>query len=294
MKAPASYPCRMAGANAGLLTAEQVVQFKSDGYLIVRGFYDLAREIEPIQRDIHKIIGILIDQQGLAGHQTQFSPATFDSGYQELIARDRRLGGVVYDAVKQIPAFVRLVVSEKHDRVTAQIRGTDLPAVAAGGYGIRIDNPFEEKFRANWHQDYPSQFRSLDGLVFWSPLVPLTEEMGPMQIAVASHADGIAPVLTRDTQNPEKTGAYALRLQNEDERIARYQHVSPLLNPGDVAILDFLNLHASGHNRGKRSRWSMQIRYFNFREPTGRRIEWAGSFAAGKSIRDIHPELIVD
>ena len=284
----------MAETGAGLLTAEQVAQFHRDGLLVLRGFYDVAGEVEPIQRDIHKIIGILISQHGLPIRQTPFSPPTFDSGYQELIAHDRRLGGVVYDAVKQIPAFIRFVASEKHDRLTQQIRGTDLPAVAAGGYGIRIDNPHEEKFRANWHQDYPSQFRSLDGLVFWSPLLKLTEELGPLQIAVASHKDGIAPLHTRDPQNAEKTGAYALRLQNEAERIARYQHISPLLAPGDLAILDFLNLHASGQNRGSRSRWSMQIRYFNFREPTGQRIEWAGSFAAGKSIKEIHPELVVD
>ena len=277
-----------------MLTAEQVAQFKSDGFLIVRGFYDLAREVEPVQRDIHRIIGILIARHGLPITHAPFTPATFDFGYQELIAHDRRLGGVVYDAVKQIPAFVRLVVNEKHDRVMAQIRGTDLPAVAAGGYGIRIDNPHEEKFRANWHQDYPSQFRSMDGLVFWSPLVSLTEEIGPLQIAVGSHRDGIAPVHMHDPQNKEKPGAYALRLQDEAERIARYPHVSPLLQPGDLAILDFLNLHASGHNRSTRSRWSMQIRYFNFREPTGQRIEWAGSFAAGKNIREIHPELIAD
>ena len=277
-----------------LLSPEQVDQFNRDGYLILRSFYDLQRELEPIQRDIHKIIGILIRKYGLRFERKPFAPATFDSGYQELIAHDRKIGGEVYDAVKQIPAFVRLVASEKHDRLMSQLRDTDLPAVAAGGYGIRIDNPHEEKYRANWHQDYPSQFRSLDGLIFWSPLVELTEELGPLQLAVASHKDGLAPLLTRDPDHPEKTGAYALRLKNEVERVGRYQQISPLASPGDLLVLDFLNLHASGFNRSRRSRWSMQIRYFNFREPTGQRINWIGSFAAGRNIREVHPELIAD
>ncbi len=283
-----SAPC------ANLLTDAQAAQFGRDGVLVVPGFYDVAREVEPIQRDIHKIIGILIGRHAPHLRQAPFKPDQFDSGFQDLIAQDRRLGGVVYDAVKQIPAFVRLTVSEKHDRLMRQLRGSDLPGVAAGGSGIRIDHPHEERFRANWHQDYPSQFRSLDGLVFWSPLLPLTEEMGPLQIALGSHREGLAPVLTRDPDHPEKSGAYALRLKDEAGRIARYQQISPLLAPGDLAILDFLNLHASGHNRAQRSRWSMQIRYFNFREPTGQRIEWAGSFAAGRSLREIHPELVAD
>jgi hypothetical protein len=275
-----------------LLSAEAVEQFHRDGFLILRGFYDLQRQLEPIQRDIHRIIGIMIQKYRLPIVQPPFQPETFDAGYQALIQHDRKIGAEVYDAVKQIPAFIRLVASEQHDALMRQLRGTDMPGVAAGGYGIRIDNPGEEKFRANWHQDYPSQFRSLDGLVFWSPLVPVTPELGPLKIAVASHRDGIAPLLTHDPDHPEKTGAYALRLQDEAGRLARYAQIEALVVPGDLLIIDFLNLHASGYNCGQRSRWTMQIRYFNFREPTGQRIGWAGSFAAGKNIREVHPELI--
>jgi len=53
-------------------------------------------------------------------------------------------------------------------------------------------------------------------------------------------------------------------------------------------------LHASGHNRSLRSRWSMQLRYFNFNDPTGRSYGWKGSYAAGVDFRQIHPELCVD
>lgn len=280
--------------HAPLLTPDQVEQFHRDGFLILRGFYDLHAEIEPIQRAIHKIIGIVIQKNGLPIEHPPFRPETFDAGYQPLIANNRKLGSEIYDAVKQIPAFVRLVVSERHDRLLMELRKTDLPGVAAGGYGIRIDNPFEEKFRAHWHQDYPSQLRSLDGLVFWSSLVDLTEDLGPLQIAVASHKDGLAPMLTRDPDNPEKTGAYALRLKDEAARIARYRQVQALIAAGDLIVVDYLNLHASGFNRGQRSRWTMQMRYFNFRDPLGQSINWVGSFAAGKNIRDVHPELIAD
>ena len=148
-----------------LLTTEQLEAFQRDGFVVVRGFYEAA-EIEPIQRGIHAIIGLVIEEQGLTIEQPPFAPENFDGGFQELIAHDRALGARVYDAVKQIPAFIRLVASTKHEAVVRQVRATDQPAIAAGGYGIRIDNPQEEKFRAGWHQDYPAQIRSLDGLVF--------------------------------------------------------------------------------------------------------------------------------
>jgi hypothetical protein len=281
-------------ASKPLLTDDQVASFTRDGYLLLPNFYDLTGEIEPIQRGVHAIIGIIIKKYDLSFKQLPFKPESFDACYQDIIAYDRKIGGEIYDAVKQIPAFVRLTCSEKHDALLCQLRNSTLPGVAAGGYGIRIDNPNEERFRADWHQDYPGQFRSLDGLVFWSPLVALTPDMGPVEVCVGSHKDGLVPLLSKDPDNPDKTGAYGLRLKDRDERIARYSRVAPLTKPGDLLILDFLVLHASGHNHSQRSRWTMQMRYFNFLEPTGIRIGWVGSFAAGKSINEVHPGLLRD
>ena len=55
-----------------------------------------------------------------------------------------------------------------------------------------------------------------------------------------------------------------------------------------------LDRRRSGENRGSRSRWSMQIRWFNFAEPTGKRLGWPGAYAAGSALRAVHPELVVD
>lgn len=276
-----------------LLTPAQRKTFQEEGLLIIPGFYDLERDILPIQRAIYDIIGLVIDKYRLPISRQPFSVETFDSGYQALIAANRAHGGEVYDAVKQIPAFVRLVAHPLHDRLFRELRGEEaLPGVAAGGYGIRIDNPGEERFRANWHQEYPAQLRSLDGLVYWSPLLKVSEELGPVQFCLGSHHDGLVPVHSVGAGG--KTRAYALVLQDEQERIARYRQVAPLTSPGDLVVVDFLVLHASGFNRAQRSRWSMQLRYFNFNEPTGRAHGWKGSFAAGVDFRSVHPELCAD
>ena len=275
------------------LTNEQVATFARDGYLVLPSFYE-PEEVETIQCDVHSIISLLIEQHQLSIEQPDFTPETFDAGYQALIAHDRALGGVVYDAVKQIPAFIRLVASAKHEAVVRQLRGTKSPGVAAGGYGIRIDNPGEEKFRAGWHQDYPAQIRSLDGLVFWSPLLAMTAELGPVEFCVGSHKDGLAPVCESNANNPDKTGAYGLTLADETERVAKYEKAAPLSQPGDLVLVDFLTLHRSGENRTERSRWSMRMRWFNFAEPTGKRLGWPGAYAVGNDLSAVHPELVVE
>ena len=277
-----------------LISEQELEMFLEHGFLLKRGFFDCRQEIEPIQRHIYHLIGILIEKHRLPIEQSPFAPETFDAGYQDLIAANRKHGAEIYDAIKQIPAFVRLVASPKLEALANVIRDTDLSGVCGGGHGIRIDNPLEEQFRAPWHQDYTAQFRSIDGLVFWSPLARVTAEMGPVEICAGSQREGLIRVHTKDPANPTKTGAYALTLENEAVVVNRYEHVAPLTEPGDLLIMDFLTVHRSGANRSNRSRWSMQIRYFNFNNPMGQKIGWAGAYAAGNNVRAIHPDLFID
>ncbi len=274
------------------LDSQQLDNFNEQGFLFIKSFYDLETEIYPIQHAIHKIIHLLIKKYALPIEQPEFTPDTFDAGYQDIISYDRKIGGEIYDAVKQIPAFIRLVASEKHEFLVSQLRETSLSGVAAMGYGIRIDNPREEKFMAPWHQEYLGQLRSLDGLTFWSPLVPIWPNLGPVEFCIGSHKAGILAVCTADERNPDKTGAYALTLANEKELISRYAYIAPLSEPGDLIIIDYLTLHRSGFNSSKRSRWSMQMRYFNFEDPTGIKLSWKGSFSI-ENIKQMYPEKLI-
>ncbi len=53
-----------------------------------------------------------------------------------------------------------------------------------------------------------------------------------------------------------------------------------------------MTLHASGFNVSSIPRWTMQWRMFNFANPTGIKIGWRGSFAAGVKFQwDLLPEL---
>lgn len=277
----------------GVLDDSQRSAFARDGLLVIRDFYDLQTDILPIKQGIHRVIRQVMLRHGITGTQGAEAGAPFDEHYQPLIAADRSYGGEVYDAAKQIPAFVRLLGKPEHELLFALLRPGSIPGVAAGGSGIRIDNPGEDRYRAEWHQEYPSQLRSLDGLVFWSPLIQMTEDLGPVRFCLGSHLDGPQPVLTR-VAGDGKTGAYAVRLRDEAQLLGRYTQIAPLLAPGDLVVVDFLTLHASGYNTSHRSRWSMQFRYFNFADPTGMAHGWKGSFAAGVDFKSIHPELCAD
>ena len=277
-----------------LLSAEQHAEFAGRGLLVLPGFYDWLIDIEPILEGIFNIIGEVMVRHGVADNRGPYAPDRFDVGYQSLIAMNRSWGGEVYDAVKQIPGFLRLVGHPKNERLFNELRPGARPGIAAGGYGIRIDNPHEERFRANWHQEYPAQLRSVDGIVFWSPLLEISPELGPVQTCPGSHRLGPLPVHTRDPRHPDKQGAYALTLKDEEQLLKQFPIEAPLTSPGDLIVMDFQLVHSSGLNTSTRSRWSMQFRYFNFSEPTGRAHGWRGSYACGVDFRMIHPELCAD
>ena len=260
-------------------------EFKNQGVVVIPGFYDVATQIAPIHEGVRRIVALVAQKHGIAA-PCETPEDAMARGYSALIKHDRALGGVVYDAVKQIPEFMALVAASRNLDLFLALRPGATPGIAGGGYGIRIDNPQEERFRAFWHQEFPAQFRSLDGVVFWSPLLEVTPEMGPVELAPGSHREGLVPVSV-DDGGADKTGAYALRLSNEQDLLARYKKIAPLTKPGDLIAIDFLTLHQSGQNISSRPRWSMQFRYFNFADPIGQSINWTGGFAQGKSLDHI-------
>ena len=273
------------------LSAEQVASFTQNGFVKLAGFYDLARDIEPIQRAVYDLIGAVIQRHGLKIPRAPFCPDKFDSGFLDLIAMDRRFGSEVYDALKLIPAFVRLAASEKNEAVLRQLRQTTMPGFIARGYGIRVDIPGEDAYRALWHQEYLFQLRSRDGITFWSPLVRVMADMGPVIFARGSHREGIHRVHSSDSGRP---GAYAWTIENEAQVIAKYPHVAPLSEPGDLILLDFQVLHCSGFNRSMRPRWTMQMRFFNFLEPSGIATGWSGAVAEGVHVPNVVPQFFID
>lgn len=179
------------------LTKDQLAEFHRNGVLILKGFYNLDRDIRPIQQAIYEIIGLVVSKYELPISRPAFLPEFFDAGFQQLIALNRAYGSEIYDAIKQIPDFIRLVSHPVHEQLFRELRSGSIPAIAAGGYGMRIDNPNEDRFRANWHQEYPAQLRSLDGLVYWSPLVPIKEDLGPVEFCLGSQVEGPISVYTR-------------------------------------------------------------------------------------------------
>ncbi len=258
--------------------------FHQAGFAVIENFYNYETEVLPIINGISDIIQqvaketkiSLVDQGKLTDLKVNI---------MKLVAEDRRLGAVIYDAAKQIPEFLALVSSNKNKKILKKIHPGIQAGVAAAGYGIRMDLPKEEKFRTFWHQEFPAQLRSSKGVVFWTPLLEVTELLGPVEILKASHTEGYKEVYNANSDG--KTGAYSLRLKNEKQIVEKFIKVAPLTKPGDLILMDYYTLHQSGKNQADHPRWSIQFRYFDFDNQFGRETSWKGSFAEGIDFKKV-------
>jgi len=267
------------------LSIQDLRQFQTDGFLYIERFYDLTTEILPIQKDIYRIIGIIIKEHKLPIEQKPFSSEEFDAGLPEIITKYRSCASILYDAVKKLPSYVRLSNCNKHEDLAKILLNTEFPGFANRGYGIRMDHPNEDKFLTQWHQDYVSQLCAQKGIVLWSPLRDVTLEMGPVRLCPTSHSDGIFPIV-RDGD-----GSYGLKIKDEEKIVARYPSIAPEVSSGDLVVIDFMTLHCSTPNKSKRTRWAMISRYFDFLEPVGISHGWRGGLQEGNSFEQVHPEL---
>jgi hypothetical protein len=262
--------------------------FDRDGFAIARGLLDIERDIRPLQRDLGRLIQRVARVFG-EDHIVPDDPDDFDRGFIELVARHPRASGLVYDMAKALVPFHRLCVHETLVDTFALLRSAEFSGCADQMVGVRIDRP-DNRFRSPWHQEYPSLFRSVHGITFWTPLTPMTEEMGAVILAAGSHREGVHRIDASDAIAAEMAaGGYEnFCIENEAEVLARHELVAPLLQMGDVVALDFLTLHRSGINRSQRTRWSAQMRLMNFDDPVGVAIGWTGGIKSGKTIASIN------
>lgn len=274
------------------LTGELRDEFNRNGFVVIPGFYNVEEEILPIQKAIYEIIGLVMTRHGLGANRQAFSAENFYAGYRELIEVDRSYGGEIYDLVKQIPAFLRLISSPRGESLFCQLRGTDVPGIGTASYGIRIDNPGEDRFRSHWHQEYLFQPQSIDGIVIWTPLLPIEKNMGPVTACLGSHKDGLRKC-ARTAPYSDKSGAYKIGIVDDELIAASYPQTAPLVAPGDLIVMDYLTIHQSGYNTSDKPRWSIQSRFFNYRHPSGMETGWKASVTAGTDIEAIFADYFV-
>jgi len=214
----------------GPITSSEVEQYKSDGFVLVRGLFD-KEEIELLQRAARA-------DKALDDHA--FGKADNEGGVVRLSLWNHP-GEGIYGMFARCRSVVesaeRLLGGEVYHYHSKMI----MKEPKVGGAWA-------------WHQDYGYWYQN--GVLF--PLLTsafiavdrATRENGCLQVLKGSHLAGrIDHVLTGD-----QAGADMARVGELEKRL-ELVHVE--MEPGDAVFFDANLLHRSAQNRSENPRWSM-------------------------------------
>ncbi len=257
--------------------------FEDQGFLYIKNFYSEDAVLN-IQKGIYNLFKLTIETYKLDIQQKPFLPETFDSGRAEMQVYHRELLGQVYNAIKKLPCYFELACAPQHKAMAELLLNSNMVGIASRGWGVRMDNPGEDKYLTQLHQDYTSQLCSPSGIVIWSPLRNVTNELGPVKIYPGSHKEGILDIDIIDE------GSYGLQVRDPNIIIKKYDPICPEVNVRDAVIIHMLTAHESTPNVGQETRWAMISRYFDFNEMIGRSHGWRGGLQEGGDFASIHPE----
>ena len=267
-----------------------VQRYEDDGVALLPGFLDVPTLFAPLWEQIRDVLDMCRAECGLPPSEGD----AFDSGLPELVKTNRQVAGKAYDAVRKVSAYYAIATSAAVWELVGRLIRTDFPGWYSQGSGIRMDHPGEEQFLSPWHQEYVFHLNSLDLLTLWIPLVPVDQTVGSVIFCPGSQREGLLPIYLDDPLNTNRNSAKTSEIANLDRYLARYPETSMDTTPGDIVAFHGLTLHRSRPNASPRTRWSMQLRYFNFRDAQGRQTFWTGGMTAGVDLGTIHPEAVIE
>lgn len=264
--------------------------YQQQGWVLLKGFYDLTSDLLPIHIDVNQLIAAKVTELALDLPIEVMGPINHDA-FLAICDRERSKAGEIYRATRHLSSTHKLLVKENNLKLAQLLMGTChvnvLPYVP-----LRIDVKGEEKYLFDWHQDFPYTQGSEDGIVIWAPLFDVLNNEGGIKFIPGSHKNGIEPVIIADKQNSNENGAHTVRLPAA-ERFDAQQAFTLDVRAGDVLVFSTLLLHKSLPLQKQQIRWTTQLRYANFMHPAAVQKGWPGGMIEGCWFEDIYPEYVV-
>jgi len=247
----------------GPLSADQMDQYRSAGFLSYRSFLSAARIAEVKQT----LMEIAAREELPPEVQLQFE-SDARGKVEDLPIMERM------DYVRKFMIFAHLDVriqAVMHDPVLLQIVSRLLDGEPEMFQDMALLKPAGIGREKPWHQDH-AYFNLPEGtpvVGVWIALDDATPENGCMHFIPGGHREGpIAHFNRRDWQICD------------EEILNRKGVVATPLPAGGVLIFDGLTPHGTPANRSERSRWALQFHYVKRRTPrisTEERFEMFGA-----------------
>jgi hypothetical protein len=230
--------------------------FKNEGYVHLKKIID-NRKIKSIQKTIISRASLYFKN-----NYTNFYDVKFHKKLIEFKKKDKKNFGSFYDSIQKSFQIYDIFLDKNLKKKISYFSNLKTNNLSINGENIRMDRPNDNLHSLSWHQDRSYYFQNRDGnkgLVCWIPLMNLTKNLGPLRICKKSHLNGFIKSYVKS----RKKNASTQRIVSP----SNYEIVSPIVEEGDVLILNKNTIHASGKNTSKYFRFSCQVRLHDLLDP---------------------------
>lgn len=243
------------------LTEEQIAFYKAEGYLLLDECLPVEA-YQPLVNEFNTAIDRRAREAQARGQlEDVFADAPFDRRLAHLCAAmgtDKRFVGEILGKAHKTAGLFSLLTHPAILNAVESIIGPEI--LVHPQFNVRAKMPGEAEVA--WHQDIAflePEVEETFMVNFWVPLVPTDVENGCLEILAGSHKHGIIP----HQKVPSE-------LEITEARLPPGERVSSVLPAGGAALIQHKTVHRSFPNRSDHIRWSLDIRYSDYRLPTGR------------------------
>ncbi len=256
------------------LTAQQVVAFNRDGFLIARGALQ-ATDLQPVIDELNELIDAranILFKEGKIDDLHKKAP--FEKRYGLLFEQSKEIGDGLDIMHYRGKSIFEFLINENLLELMESLLGPELvcnpiqhirakpPLAIEGNPGVSFHN-------APWHQDagvMMEEGEASDIVTVWIPIGDATQEMGCMEV--------IPGIVDTGYLRHIKEGGTTI----DPTIMPESKPVIAECTKGDIVLMSRFTPHRSTPNYSDICRWSLDLRY----QPTGQHTGRTG-----------HPDFIV-
>tara|TARA_Y100000590_G_C15675602_1_gene997895 strand:+ start:592 stop:1407 length:816 start_codon:yes stop_codon:yes gene_type:complete len=245
------------------LSQNEINDFNRDGFLIKRKCIEISKINNVIKTFFNLCANIDKNKFSHYSPENIFANDQFSKDLITFRKNSPKIFGAIYDTMQTTVSMQELGLNEIASNDISILLNTSKSNLMCFNYLFRMDPPFSNKNKLDWHQDFVSydQEDMSDGITAWFPLMNISGNIGPLKALVGSHKIGKVKNYAIKTEKIEANTSHKHEI---DKSILNdFEEVHLPVNVGDAIYVSMNLLHASGDNTSKKIRFSGQGRYFN-------------------------------
>jgi len=239
-----------------MINQEQLTDFKTNGFLIVRDFFS-KDEIRTVRKEVKRVFALEMERILNVSIDINDDLA-FEKSMYKFFELDLETFMSCGKQAQQLISLHRIGTDEKIAVILKEL-GLTFPIIS-----VRPSMLFNSRYLAKkaeyWkleaHQDWRSSQGSLDAVTVWFPLISANAAIGALQVIPGTHKLGLL-----DAESVSYYGRLIGDFKDEEFEQLEFEM-------GDVLFFSSFLVHRSGTNITESIRWSVQLRYNNLSEAT--------------------------